>query len=193
MNISVLYKPYVLAGNFWDNVLGINNIPQVQEYYFSNETEIGRHNNELIDRLRKTYGQDYTDKQLAEMAIDKKLNGGVSGKEKKEGAYPGLLYCIPAMMYLAERVFNEDNKTNSYIDFLTSIKAYAIAHNMNTEEYGLPPQEQMEELAQKYIKRFREKARRMNTAFTAANENKTVKGKTLEGHSVSMSIKPAEN
>jgi len=133
---------------------------------FSEETERGRKNNARIKELQTKYGQEYADKQLAELMQDPKLHGNINGAEIKKGCYPGMHFSIAATAYLAERVLVYNNKNKAYSHFLQTVELLADQISADIEEYPhLPTQEQMQDLISKYLERFRKKAHRLKIEF----------------------------
>jgi hypothetical protein len=135
------------------------------ETFFDKNTEQGRRNNAFIKELYDIYGKSYAIKQMHELASDKRFNGNTTQVSVEKNIYPGMAYSLPLMPYLAEVILTGD-KMAAYRHYVANVSC--VSGRLDTELTAIPPKITVEKNAEKYIKRFREKKRRMEA--TAALE-----------------------
>lgn len=134
---------------------------ELQENFTNHADMLEQKGFQLLENLAEIYGKDFTDQQLPKAASDEELNGGLKGDSEKENCFPGVKYNLPTMIYVAEIILT-GAKNHAYIDFLSRLKTHAEKIGQPLEDKdGLPTKDQMESLAAKYDKIFKEEPKRI--------------------------------
>jgi len=144
------------------------------DHFFNPSNPRGAENERLLTKLVEIYGLDYVNKQITDIAQDPKIHGDFEGNnESEEGYFQGMHFSVPFIHYIARRVLDPENDPESLE------KAYAIyAEDVVklVESQSQAPLDRMilksylEEIAKPYLRRFREKQRRMELSLFADTE-----------------------
>lgn len=131
------------------------------------QTDLFQRHNAFIREVTENYGEDFIFKTFIEFMQNKKLNGGLTGAQEADDAFPGIAYNVPAFAYLCEVVATcdaaketlrngelkeqtEENKNLAYGHFIATIALWA---EHNGEAFNkTPTQAQAEEIIEHYTR-----------------------------------------